>query len=1575
MTTIKNILRNRKGKLSLEVLKADLKDILDKGDLRSFEQLSGLSIDAFIRKNSDTFSVHKEGKVTYIKLLELHDCQTDLSYAGAVKGNASSGETLDSSDNETVYRDAVETFLESNASQTSQHEDDGSDPDDEDVPWFTVRRAQKGTRTKTIIEPENRFFAREIKRNKDVDDIPVLRLKNWLSREESDYLKFVRDPELYKQNPLQCQLDIVSMWNTPHSTNSVIVIGPSVKDDGNDSFYEKETLFCQNIFTSVPSYTYTHVPYDSDTYGVIEISSSCRQGQPSVVKQSVQTESISLSVNDIWWRIASKNITCPPTDIRIGMIYHWFLGTAEDYHQDSSVASNQRQVLQEGSVFRLSTTDDVSREFEQFCDQVEHFKKGHYILISGNVSNKIRHLAHLARIPFLAVYDFDVFSCTSGLFNAVQDSVEKLRQLQIGTWKETPPNLSEDSTYWCFLRGRLEIGSSRTDSLDGTVEDPISWLKTVKDGVVENCNQVASFVEDYTVLRILIIWPESENLIPMMRKFLERLVETISHTPKIVVCRHTEAMSRKEQSQLKTMLDDFQSTNISTCRMDLSKLCLGIASKLNCARETTSEYTLPKSATYLPDKMEKKDAMWLKEDCEVLYITNPYPQTNEEFSLKSENLKFYKGGTLNWFAWYENGDSGVDIDRDVLKKLTITIEKQFDRYKSIIITLVHAPGSGGTTLAQRLLWNFHTKIPCVHAKAGSMLKSKDFPKKIAHIYEATQLPILLLVDGEDDAIVKALCKSVKHTIILYVKRYIFNMKHVSQSKNIDNKVYLKGTVSENEAELLVAKFSDRCNDSRNRSNLKKMRDNIKRKKQTHNMYEFGMTVYQHEFKGTVSYVKGYLQLKPQGDLEPWQRCLGYLSLVYFYGQTSVPAQFFSRLYGNQSNYLMSLEDDDFGYPASEFIVYDTNDRRQKTIRICHYEVAKEILEQILTREFNDKLSDTRSERLGLRACKKLASFARQFIDYCAKKPLKDSNLCQNVRHILTKTFIYRDERDTGEKVIGRKRPQLSQLLMNIPSGKLSFTERIDILESLSSSFPTDPNFHAHVGRFYAFCGPEDEKKAETRFKKALELCKEKRKGKGDLDESTKFTLVHIYHMYGMLKQRKIMPLTGQSNTTHDNTLDQMTFFENLKHLVQTAVEACDYFTKSRELTPDTADIFTHAYISELKVRLHICDYVMRHFKSNAEENNAFNDFFESEADDDCKSFVEDSISKSEMLIMECNYDVELEPYEQAELRKQVKWFHGLFSKQNLPDMHQESDDKVSKLRTEITRLKLRHNGGSEYTGDIEQVKDSQALHEIVRLYEEIFQEIKNTGLSEQMSKKDVDLDYREWIFAIRHDLFQKTYTLDETLRHVSRWHSLVKSPMSTFYLFVIKSILGFGTDTVPGSTDYLIDAVSLNTELTRKSNLVIQPKHPREWFGVGDGVKLLHPGNRKHDSRDHNKAPGTELTTCKGTILHPNTKPYFGQIEFDKSLGMDRTPIYFFPNKSALEGARYAGRRVEFKLAFTIEHGHEAFNVQLVKRHGCSKCSANVEFTSVEMSLPCQNCKEPIYKDELNEVRDGKEFA
>lgn len=1408
--------------------------------------------------------------------------------------------------------------------------------------------------------------------------------------EDGDHI-FVPLLDTYKQNKFKFMLDIVSMWNTPQRINSYIALGierndkpphtlMSLDDDVDDIFFQ--ALFEDGYFTMRPKFKYHEVRYLDGKFGYIEIQSSHGCGQPCIVKKDAHQGNTILKEDDMWVRQGTVNKLCKPRDPTTVLVYQWFaeVGTSHksfgrnshprlDTHLKNAGTSTNE--LDGGKEFEK---DKASNSFDYFWEHVQCFKKDRFVLISGDVQNRHKRLEAFSLVPWIAVYDFDIHSMSDGLLNAMKDSLERKRSLHLTTWRDQAQVLSEQATCWCSMRGRRDISESRTDEKTGEIEDAMMWSRQTQGGVKANCEQLAIFSEDYPVITAVMLWPENEKLIPIFQKIVCQLNDHLFVPPRVVVVMSNEPVSESARKRFDIFIEDYKD-NIAVCQIELEEICLGLMNRMINKSPQKQNLTLPTADGCNDLSLTDKDTAWLKEDLEVLFIDNPYSGQTDEGEVKDAIDAFYRGVPLHWRIRYECTSVQIDIERDKMKRLEAAVKAHVENYKTVVITLFHSPGSGGTTLAQSVLWKFHSKYPCVHLKLRSATSTDELSRRVSFLNRKTQLPVIMLTDGEEESKVLYLSKRLHYTIIIYVKRYPYKV----QNDINESKVFLEGYVSPSEATKLSAKFGENC-DERKKKALERLSQDIHLQKQEHHLYEFGLTRFHHEFQGIVSFVQGYLQLEmnPSNELLPWQRCLGYLALIYYYGQASVPCQFFAKLMNKPLNYNLSLED--FPHQFTQFVTFDRNQGKKDYIRICHYLVAKEILEQILSR-YSD-LKDVRTDTLGKVASRNLSKFCIEFIEYAAGKKMRSGTQASTVKFILTKTFIFReDSRESGDNDDQkRKRPLLSRLLMDIPSDQPLFTERLKVLVKLTSSFPDDPNFLAHLGRFYAFCRLDDEVNAEKYSKQAVALCQKQIEGRtlDSVDDSTRQTLMHVYHMYAHIKRKAISRYTGWSMTDKApirTKTDQ--FEERLKELVSMADTACLYYKMSREATPETHCAYVYAYTDEIKVRLQICEFVKKQQRKQS-GSELITSFFESDASRSVKSFITRSVHVIENLIMECYMDFELLNEEIQSLQHLVMWYNSLFQEKAIAldtlSQSNDDDDDINNRCLQIALIKLKYGAKSTF-GNIQNVMDEDDVNKIVHLLEEIFEQTERYGFTSTYGKHELERDFRDWIYAIRHDCFKKNYDVESVLSRLQLWQDKTNSPLSRYYIFITKSLLGFGSDDDSGKTECLMEAETCKEEVVKMKRLIIRPKYPREWLGRhGKGIRRLLSGKRfignnsltcEKETMGFHVQPST-LAVCKGTILAPNTNRIGSYIAFD--LGVSTVKVFFLPKVANLEGSRYVGHRVEFNLAFSIEHGYEAYNVTLLKYYGCPNCSARLEFTSGTTELYCK-CGSPVYKDELNESR------
>lgn len=587
-----------------------------------------------------------------------------------------------------------------------------------------------------------------------------------------------------------------------------------------------------------------------------------------------------------------------------------------------------------------------------------------------------------------------------------------------------------------------------------------------------------------------------------------------------------------------------------------------------------------------------------------------------------------------------------------------------------------------------------------------------------------------------------------YVVILHVQRYPFPINDQRQPDLTKSAFFLRGFVTQQESNGLVLKFSKLCDEDQKKIKTLNDLDTDVQEGTKHQMYEYGMTVFSHEFKGVRSYVKGYLQLEQSAgeELLPWQKCVGFLSLVFYYGHTSMPCQFFSQILGYEPD--VKIDADDLPSEMSVFVVPDTNEARSQYIRISHYIIAKEILEQILNRAGSPHESHGMTEKLSSGAKRNLKKFCLDFISHTTTRNKMASNsfISQPIISILTRTFIIRDNKydddtDDGETSMRKKaRDNFSQIVNDVDVNP-PYSGRIEVVERLCEAFPGDPSFRAHLGRIYSFCRPEQEEEIEKHFQTALKLCDDRRgqRKPHEIEESLKLTLMHVYHMYGMVFVRRISKYVGR----HPEVPTYKTpFDERLDEIIQNAVKACEFFEQSRSYTPQGYED-TYTYIDEIRVRLRACDFVQHNFKGGLGEYLSCN------STDKNKKFITESVVEIEDLIMECHSV--LDTSDMSTLYRMEIWFRKLFMPCTSQLQAYTKDNDLNSLRLNIMVCKL----SVPFSENFMSVENRMSPAQITTLVKDL----ENILSNKEMPKRRLEVAYINWLSEIRNPYCEVRYIL------------------------------------------------------------------------------------------------------------------------------------------------------------------------------------------------------------------------
>ncbi|XP_021357803.1 uncharacterized protein LOC110453251 isoform X3 [Mizuhopecten yessoensis] len=1168
--------------------------------------------------------------------------------------------------------------------------------------------------------------------------------------------------------------------------------------------------------------------------------------------------------------------------------------------------------------------------FNDFLKFVDNFRGGRYLLLISKTDFS-RNVDALANIPWLCVFDFDVDSRTDGLFYRVEDVFRKQgKGLYPCTWFD-PPNIQTFGTEWCFISGVTKEPESKTpDSFK-------LWYPHIKKRIEQHVDKINEMLDTVSVLTVVACWPEDRATGLKFQKIISALNESIAPAPKVVVIGIPPA-------EHQSLIDEMISPNYHL-KEKLDHVFHDLSTNLGPQQDNSLTYRLPTDDGTTVTRINDTSAASFRESMQILYLDNPSQSSSSDMSASEEEERlFFKGGTLSWQSYYTDGPEHFYVARDLLPTIVNDIKCNFiDTLNQGFVKIFHAPGAGGTTIGQNILWNLHEITPCVQIRTDSLAKPQQIAENISVLYKETHSPIVVLFDGSDKNKFEQIQQQLHHVIVVFIY-----LERVSETKiNLDKHEYfLKGTLSKGEARRMGPKFIRCCHDNvKKKDQIQKLVDGVE-KGVNHHLVEFGLVIHLQEFKGVAKYVAEYLKVDIKSkELNKNQRVLGYLSLVKFYGQGTMPCQMFGTLLGRSADYKFTYDK----FPASikEFTVPVESGFVQNSVRICHFLIAREILDQILSRV----LTCNQGLNLSPLAKNHLQPFVLEFIKDLKTRQDQTGQKSKTMLDIIIQTFIYREG---GADDTQLKKRQFSRLIESIPSEQ-PFTERLRVMETLAESFPFISSLWAHLGRAYSLLCPTQHEKTETFFQEAIKGCQAKESHTDS--ENDDFVPSFVYHMYGMFYLQRIKAEIAKCRK-QDNS--EMQFQDAVRNMFILANTACKAFSDCRKFGYAGCQE-SFGCIGEINVRLCICDLLKSHYHFDTIQA-----LREKSRNANIILFVEESLSNIQHLFMKCFNTVDQSHIDKQFYRKVTNYnmlFKGMIQTNYLATL--SVPDTFHTRCATIVGMKLKY-GEVNRLGTINDIKDERDIKFIITMLEKNIDDIRQPG--EQYSNMDVDFVFIDWIQAIRHPQQKTSYSLEDVLTNVRFWHKNICSPYSIFYLFVLLCTLSIHSRR-SCDVNILKEAMAIKRaemEMKQIGKQFSNQGKPREWLGKESGIRCIERGSTYQNYIKgkviNDEAASYTLVVLTGTIQPPNTYRQHGSLKLYVEGNTDvqvKVPFCPFKTGENLVGSKYAGFRVEFVLAFTAQLGFEAYNVKLLKKSTCKSCGAQVEIVSVERHKVCR-CKEMV---------------
>ncbi len=342
-----------------------------------------------------------------------------------------------------------------------------------------------------------------------------------------------------------------------------------------------------------------------------------------------------------------------------------------------------------------------------------------YILVSNRFDQEnLQNIKFLTQMNIFCVFDYDPDSKSSGLCHNYQEHhAVNLHFLHDYDHRENTVDFIKklqlfDRTSWIFCNGRSDYMGGESPC------DEKTWIKNkkklLKRAVSVICNEIlpkGSFV----VLFIL----TSDVEQPLVETFHEFYAEMSGHEDIVIISESRENYKKwSSLAQVSCSLDVLE--QISVVGMPMSHVDATIqvhqltSHQDGCLPVSNNGVCFIKSVDV--ERMNSLDVVCV-DQCDETNVN-----VMEQEHIQKTEQYFYQGGKIDWVnLWLaDNNQCGAVIKRDAYAEINKMLEdlERTDSLKRSIenINIYHEPGSGGSTVARQILWNWRKKMRCAVVK-------------------------------------------------------------------------------------------------------------------------------------------------------------------------------------------------------------------------------------------------------------------------------------------------------------------------------------------------------------------------------------------------------------------------------------------------------------------------------------------------------------------------------------------------------------------------------------------------------------------------------------------------------------------------------------------------------------------------------------------------------------------------------------------------------------------------------------------------------------------------------------------
>lgn len=1144
--------------------------------------------------------------------------------------------------------------------------------------------------------------------------------------------------------------------------------------------------------------------------------------------------------------------------------------------------------------------EDGNQEKDRFLCAVENFdRKRLYVLAVCVKPISTDQICYdtFSLVPWTKVFDFDGDTDGTGFLSILRKSLPKSR-LDVLRQEQAPSEIKDKIVNWTVI---TECGD-----------------RVAKRQLKKHILSLSKFRSGRKPATMVILWYHNhvnDELEENVRDFISNMEGSFGNRSiKIVLCLSQEIQDGGKMSKISKQNVD------KTIIAPLNNICEWIGSvkdNLTPVDHDIESNQLPRSELEGDTedssscKLDQEILAWLTVDLHVLtlsFFQKPMSKLDNE-KVKAQGIDFLMGGDLTWDV-LKYGE--FVVNRAKFKVIKQRIQELIDNRETGIVTLHHAPGSGGSTLGRQLLWSFRSNVPCLALDKRIEL-GDDFKEKLVYILERSGLPVLLLLDGRSSQEAKNIMSLFQDEsiVILQVER---NYDPLDQQDNKQN-FHLHDRVSPSEASDFEMTFRQSGTAGIKKS-LTKLTQSILSGNH-HSVFEYGLTAFNSDFRAIGKYVENHLRIGEKKEV--WHDVVAMLSLTNYYGNRDLPAEFFANILEICESETVSLEND-IPELGKQLIRECTGGEEW---RISHYLVAKEILEQYL----GGVPSDKNTSQLTPIACQSLMKLACHFIECMKQHERFGDKLQSSFIDILTNVFIVRNGKYIGD-MPGRK-STFSRLITDIGNKE----EQRKLFKLLVERFPYNAEFHAHFGRFVAkkFLDPAYHSEAEDALNKAIKIRVEtlNMNSSNENMPTDDEQLQRVRNMLGFA-YFDILRYMLQNRKHTDASVN----IGKLKQAKEKALAAIKVFADSRNIFCSGVIRF-HDYLGDIKVRLLITKYCFYHNKHNlmtiSSPEHPLHFLWD---------FILDTFAETEYLFEQCIEVSENRGKGQLQFQSELEDYLSCFAvdQQRLKNFvnRMDSDSSLTskRCRAALVRLSCRSDDKNQHIEVIQRLPKYRHS-EYIRLLQDV--------INDKDSWKIKISPYMEDWMKISRSPTHPT-SLHSAKFYADVWDSRnERGSFASLYRYIIQYVMTL-LDNSEDNRSELDKCTERLNECQRffRSNIARKPiEYIKEVVNGDANLSVLRNANEKDEP----------LCRFHGQII--DVKAWSGTIE----MRGNRMELPFATKNRFMSYHAKSKQRVNFIIGFNAKRGAQAYDVRMTESRPehCPYCRHIIKYANTGM-VRCTNC-------------------